>query len=103
MKLAGTVTLAEWDTRPREIVPPPKSPGVTLSNMDYWVPWTTYVDFLVRLVLITSLVRNGLFRIYRFFFLYLAADAAETLVLIVFQTHLNTYARLYFAGQFVKF
>lgn len=67
-----------------------------------WLDWTPYLDLAVEALLILSLARNGLYRIYRFFFAYLSADAAETVAGIAFQTNKRLYAEIYFAGQGVK-
>jgi hypothetical protein len=69
---------------------------------DLWLPWPTYVDLAASLALVARLLQNGLYRVYRFFFAYLAADAMETLLAVLFQTRLQWYANLYLVGQTVK-
>ena len=67
-----------------------------------WPSWVAYLDLAVECLLIANLRRNGLFRIYRFFFAYLAADALETIAGVAFQSNRRVYAEVYFAGQGIK-
>jgi hypothetical protein len=67
-----------------------------------WLYWPTYLDLAVESALVARLLQNGLFRVYRFFFAYLAVDAAETLLGSLFQTHLQIYADIYLVSQTLK-
>ena len=67
-----------------------------------WLNALSYLDLAATIALILNLTRNGLFRVYRYFFAYLTADALETLTGLSFEGHRNAYARIYFAGQGLK-
>jgi hypothetical protein len=67
-----------------------------------WLDWIPYLDLAVEIALIINLIRNGLYRVYGYFFAYLAADSLETVVGILFQTRRRLYAEIYFTGQSVK-
>jgi len=67
-----------------------------------WLYWPTYVDLVVELALVARLLQNGLYRVYRFFFAYLATDAIGTLLGTLFQTHLHLYGNIYFTVQSLK-
>src|SRR5580704_15818695 len=67
-----------------------------------WLDWIPYLDLAVEIALIINLIRNGLYRVYGYFFAYLAADSIETVVGILFQTHRRLYGEIYFTGQSVK-
>ncbi|HTS74947.1 MAG TPA: hypothetical protein VMG40_02020 [Bryobacteraceae bacterium] len=67
-----------------------------------WLNWAPFVELAATLILIASLLRNRLHIVYRFFFAYLAADAAETAAAIIFQKIRRLYAEIYFGGQTVK-
>ena|SRR5579862_425765 len=67
-----------------------------------WLNWLSNVDLAVELAVIGRLIHNGLFRIYRFFFAYLAIDTAETILGRLVSFHSNLYAYIYLAGQSVK-
>ena len=62
----------------------------------------SYLDLAAETALIVSLIRNQLFRVYRFFFAYLTTDAVETAAGALFQTNRHLYANIYFAGQGLK-
>src|SRR5581483_10528480 len=62
----------------------------------------SYASFATEACLIATLVRNGLFRVYRWFFWYLTADVLETAAGLVAQTNRRLYAQIYFAGQSIK-
>ncbi|MBZ5605790.1 MAG: hypothetical protein LAO79_26110, partial [Acidobacteriia bacterium] len=67
-----------------------------------WLSWISYFDLAVEAALIFNLLRNRLYRIYRFFFAYLTADAVETTLGMLFQSKRRVYAEIYFGGQAVK-
>jgi|SRR5579883_5964 hypothetical protein len=67
-----------------------------------WVYWISYLDLAIESALIANLFRNGLYRVYRFFFAYLAADAIETTPALIFQSNGRVYGEIYFAGQIAK-
>jgi hypothetical protein len=67
-----------------------------------WISWASYAGLATEACLIASLVRNGLFRVYQWFFAYLSADVLETAAGLVAQTNRRLYAQIYFAGQSIK-
>jgi hypothetical protein len=67
-----------------------------------WLPWTSYLSLVVEIALILNLIRNGLYRVYKWFFAYLAVDAVETVVGSVFQAELTVFGCIYVAGQTLK-
>ena len=70
--------------------------------MQVLLTWLWYLDFGANLALLASLAWNGLYRIYRFFFAYLAADVLESLGGLLFQKSYRIYGEIYFAGQSIK-
>lgn len=68
----------------------------------HWLDWAAYLDLAAIIGLIVSLVLNRLYRVYRCFFAYMAADALETVVGLAFFGDHNLYAYIYLAGQFLK-
>jgi hypothetical protein len=73
--------------------------------VQHWLDWAGYLDLAAIIALIVSLSVNRLYRVYRCFFAYMAADALEGIAALTFfsQNHRkNLYAYLYLAGQFIK-
>lgn len=70
--------------------------------MGTWFPPIFYVGFVVEAALIANLLRNGLFRIYRWFFIYLLTDLVGTGLGALLQTNRHLYAQIYFVGQSLK-
>jgi hypothetical protein len=61
-----------------------------------------YLNLAATLALMISLAGNGLFRVYRRLFSYLAVDASQTLILMALGNSNNAYAYVYLAGQCLK-
>src|SRR5947209_4938031 len=67
-----------------------------------WIPWTSYFSLLLEAALLANLARNGLLRVYKWFFAYLSADLVETAIGTIFQENKQLFAQIYFTGQTVK-
>jgi hypothetical protein len=64
-----------------------------------WLRVIWYLNFGGMLALISSLAWSGLYRVYLWLFAYLAMDAAQTGVLLLFKTHLKLYSWTYVLTQ----
>ena len=67
-----------------------------------WLDLAVYFDLVAILGLIISLLSNGLYRVYRCFFAYMAADAVETILGLAFRNNHHIYGNIYLGGQFLK-
>jgi hypothetical protein len=67
-----------------------------------WLDWVPAVELAATLILVVSLAYHRLHTVYRFFFVYLAADALETAAALIFQRDRKIYAEIYFAGQGIR-
>ena len=65
-----------------------------------WMPWR--VELAATLILVASLAYHRLHLVYRFFFVYLAADAIETIAALIFHENRRIYSEIYFAGQGIR-
>jgi hypothetical protein len=67
-----------------------------------WLNAVPSIDLAATLILIASLAYSRLHAVYRFFFLYLIADALETIAALIFQRNRRIYAEIYFGGQGIR-
>jgi hypothetical protein len=67
-----------------------------------WLRVVWYLNFGGMLALISSLVWNGLYRVYLWLFAYLAMDAAQTSALLLLKTHRKLYSWTYVLSQPIK-
>jgi hypothetical protein len=67
-----------------------------------WLNGVPPVELAATLILVASLAYRRLYSVYRFFFIYLAADALETAAALMVQRDRKEYAIVYFAGQGLK-
>ncbi len=65
----------------------------------HWLSAMWYLNLAATLALALNLIRTGLFRVYRFLFVYLAADAAQTVDLMLLRNHRRAYAWNYVFSQ----
>jgi len=70
--------------------------------VQHWLYWAAYLNLAAILGLVASLLLNGLYRVYCFFFAYMAADALQTVAGLAFFGDHNLYAYIYLGGQSVK-
>jgi hypothetical protein len=68
----------------------------------HWLTAIWYLNLAATVALALNLVRTGLVRVYRFFFVYLAADAAQSVAGLLLRTHKKAYAWNYFISQPLK-
>jgi hypothetical protein len=68
----------------------------------HWLSAVWYLNLAATVALALNLARTGLHRVYRFLFVYLAMDAAQTVDLMPLRTHRKAYAWNYVFTQPVK-
>jgi hypothetical protein len=61
-----------------------------------------YLNIAVTIALLFRLIWSRLFRVYRWLFLYIAADALQQCVGLLFPRNTNRYAEAYMVGQALK-
>lgn len=67
-----------------------------------WLRATSYLDLISIWVLILALVRNKLFRVYRFLFAYLLVDGAFSIVGLILRNGTEIYFLAYVLAQATK-
>jgi hypothetical protein len=67
-----------------------------------WLNSVPSIELAATLILLGSLAYSRLHTVYRFFFLYLIADALETAAGLIFQRNRRLYAQIYFGGQGIR-
>jgi hypothetical protein len=68
----------------------------------HWLSAVWYLNLAATVALALNLLRTGLYRVYRFFFVYLAVDAVQTVDLMLLRSHRKAYAWNYVFTQPVK-
>src|SRR5580692_5403295 len=69
---------------------------------EHWVNALWNLNLAATVALALNLVRTGLVRVYRFFFVYLAADIAQTVSLMLLKSHRKYYAWTYVHTQPIR-
>ncbi len=72
------------------------------SPQPNWLNAIPSIELAATLILIATLAFRRLHVIYRFFFIYLFADAIETAAALIFQRDRRLYAEIYFGGQGIR-
>jgi hypothetical protein len=67
-----------------------------------WLEAAFYLDLVCTWILVITLLRNGLFRVYRFLFAYLLVDGCHDLSAVVLPNGTQTYFLVYLFAQAVK-
>jgi hypothetical protein len=67
-----------------------------------WINAAWYLDLAATIALITNLVINRLYLVYRSFFAYLAVDAAQSVIGLTIRSNRKFYSQFYVFSQPVK-